>query len=357
MSSFNWLTTITTTGTALGDHVFTLTLITPAQTVVSGEISVGYTVTVPNFGIPNPTESPSTVPTSTSSVLSSSTSTDRSTTSAPGAPPASISQSLETSTPPSTTTSFPTTSVSIPSTPSVPSSISAPSSGLSAGSAVGIALGVFAVASVTAVAGVFLFLQKRKRHRNRSLKSAHYPKRETKPSEGMARSPSLSQTWSWLGSLAVGSEPEPEWNHGLGASLPHPRDDTCPSSSSSPRTGTETGTGTGARTGTPGMEKSSVVDKSDPSTNQIVPPVAFYVDHTLVRIPQPPLPVKHSGGGERLLALAPTGYTHSLLPLYSSQAGQRDVEASEGPWYELETDGDGIRPRASFDPFADPASL
>ncbi|KAM5545355.1 hypothetical protein V8D89_000968 [Ganoderma adspersum] len=120
-------------------------------------------------------------------------------------------------------------STTIP-TPTQPSSTTAAAQdkagGLSAGSAVGIALGVLAGASILIAAGLFLFLRERKRRRRRGSMT-----RKLRPgSEGGSRSRALSSTWSWLGSLATGSYPaDPEYEYERRTSQhPHDSDDPFP---------------------------------------------------------------------------------------------------------------------------------
>ncbi|PIL28529.1 hypothetical protein GSI_08567 [Ganoderma sinense ZZ0214-1] len=91
-----------------------------------------------------------------------------------------------------------------------------PSSGLSAGAAVGIALGVFAGAMCLVAGAVFLFLFLRRRKRKRRHRgSATSSTRELKSgssdiySEGAPSRPP-SSTWSWFGSVAIGSDSESE---------------------------------------------------------------------------------------------------------------------------------------------------
>ncbi|KAI1783339.1 hypothetical protein LXA43DRAFT_1067752 [Ganoderma leucocontextum] len=158
----------------------------------------------------------------------------------------STSYSLSTPLAASSHSGVPAANLSIPPTPTAPtptqpsSATATPASGLSAGSAIGIALGVFAAAGMLVAAALFLFLflrkRKRKRRRKReSVDSTPTLKRQltSESSEGSdAPSRPLSSTWSWFGSLPIGSEhshgdpdpdPEHECRYGYYGASPHPR--------------------------------------------------------------------------------------------------------------------------------------
>ena len=140
----------------------------------------------------NSTQGESTTATSS---YNSSTSTSSVVTSDSGLPPANL------STPP-----IPIPTFTEPSTTAT--SAQAPAASLIAGSAVGIALGVFAGASVLVAAALFLFLRERKRQRHRDSIT-----RKLRPESEGAPSRVLSSTWSWFGSLAMGLEPDPYPKH------------------------------------------------------------------------------------------------------------------------------------------------
>ncbi|KAM5536292.1 hypothetical protein V8D89_010028, partial [Ganoderma adspersum] len=207
---------------------------------------------------PTPTAVPSIQPTSTalgvtasgSTQASGSTSTDGSATSTDSTPsPGSQASTTGSGTTTSTSTStssqstsltassgsgsgVPAANLSTPSPPTTSSNSSAPTppaigSGLTVGSAVGIALGVFAVSALLVAAAVvlFLFLRKRRRKRRRRRHDSA-SERKLRSFEGPPSRP-LSSTWSWFGSLAIGSEPghDVDAEHTFGTrTSPHPHD-------------------------------------------------------------------------------------------------------------------------------------
>lgn len=154
---------------------------------------------------------------------------------------------------------------------------------------------------------------------------------------------SLSSTWSWFGSVPIGSEPDPR--HRRHGARPHSRDD--------PLYG-------------PDLEKDASVSIGPPFASphtqiQFATPISLHVpvEHASSGLSPPPwsrkpLQPANEKGAAQLLALVARAFSSSPQPMDAAVNPSRGVTDDAGRSWDVRNVHRGVEVQRAHNPFADP---